>query len=163
MSKFNHKTKEFNFLKDTIWIVPPATLLAYEITTSTNTPVVDQTIWIINEVNGNYFFGKAYANINGKYSISSINGSIADDLSVYITFQNSVGYIVGIGTFHRKKYFTMQMSTNYSLLNPTYYIHSSFMIQTNSKSHSYYNLPGSKTFNNGESLSVEEFIINCSK
>ena len=159
--KFKIPTSDFNFLKNTIWIVPPSTLLAYEITSYLNTPVVDQTIWVINEVNNNYFFGKAYTNINGTYSTSTINGSITSDFSVYATFQNTIGYITGIGNLYCKKYFTMQMSTTYSLLNPTYYIHASYMIQTTKKNKSYYKLPGSKTFNTRKYLSVDEFIANC--
>ena len=143
--------------KNTIWIVPPNTLLAYTFNNSTQNSIIDQTIWVIDKVDNGYFFGIAYANVGGTYSKNYLNGSITKNNDVYISFQNNSSIVTGIGKFSDNK-FQMQMSTPSKNSNV---MHWSFMISVNKNDKYYKKLPGSKTFNNGKYLSVPEFIKNC--
>lgn len=45
------------YFKNSIWIVPSSTLLAYRTIDAEHTAVQDQTIWIINKYKKGYIFG----------------------------------------------------------------------------------------------------------
>src|SRR5690349_6638140 len=50
--------------KNSIWIVPPETLLAYLYDNGNVAPVSDQTVWVISNYNQGYFSGKSYTAID---------------------------------------------------------------------------------------------------
>ena len=97
-----------NLIKNTIWIVPPSTLLAYEYSPSSYTAVTDQTVWVIDSYDNGYFFGNAYtAVINAgstTYTQKKMLGTVTSGGAVYITFIPSgsiatTDLVNGIGTF----------------------------------------------------------------
>lgn len=146
-------------LTNTTWIVPKKNLPAYVIDKNNYASVVDQTVWKITSQEGNYFFGYAYANIGGNYSKSYLSGSILDDNSVQINFENVSNQknIIGYGKYINGK-FQMQMIDNEKNFNV---IHASWMISVECGDKYYRKLPGSKIFNGGKSLSVNKFIKKC--
>ncbi len=148
-------------LKNTTWIVPKINLLAYKFNDNEYEGVIDQTVWKINDQNKNYFFGYAYANVKGVYTKSYLVGSILNDKSVQINFQNvsENTVIIGYGKYIDGE-FQMQMITNNTKINSNL-IHASFMIGVKPYDKNYKKLPGSKSFNNGKYLSVDEFIKKC--
>ncbi len=146
-------------IENTIWIVPPSTLLAYEYIDGTSTPVSDQTVWVIGNYDQGYFFGTAYASIN-QSTLSSFNlvGSITPCGDVYITFfplsgsSQSTDIVAGIGIFtkiHGKYQFIMQMNSAQNTLEGL--AHWSYMISVKPDDYFYQNLPG-------ENMSVPEFL-----
>jgi len=149
-------------LKDTTWVVPPNTLLAYSFDKNTYTAVVDQTVWTIDNQQGNYFFGYLYANINGTYSKAYLTGSILPNNNVQINFENVISgsSIVGVGKFEKCK-FQMQMVTDKNFYIESQTIHASYMVKVKPGDKCYEKLPGSETFNDGKYLSVPEFIKKC--
>ncbi len=149
-------------LKNTTWIVPPSTLLAISFDKDTYSSVLDQTVWVINNQEGNYFFGYAYANVNGTYSKDYLTGSILPNNNVQINFQNviSESNIVGVGKFEKCK-FQMQMVTSKNFYIESQTIHSSYMIKVKEGDKCFEKLPGSEKFNDGIYLSVPEFIKKC--
>lgn len=159
---FNLKKSEDKYkkhLQNTVWIVPPATLLSYEYLNGDHIPVPDQTVWVINEVNQDYFFGDSYTALNGSPSSHrKIVGSITPKGDVYIAFYPlsdstlDTDIINGIGTFkkHKGKYrFLMQMNSAQNSL--TGLSHWSYMISVKPKNYFYQHLPGL-------GISVPEFI-----
>lgn len=141
-----------NLIKNTTWIVPPSTLLAYQYSSSSNAAVTDQTVWVIDDYNNGYFFGNSYTAIidsdsNITYSQRKIIGTVTNGGAVYITFissgqASSTDLVNGIGTFVNLQgsyRFVMQMNggSNTSGLS-----HWSYMISINQNSPYYYNLPG---------------------
>jgi len=149
-------------LKNTIWIVPPINLLAYKFEKDSYLPVLDQTVWTINNQVGNYFFGYAYVNINGEYAKNYVTGSILPNNNIQINFQNVVtlNSVVGVGKFEKCK-FQMQMVTDKNFYLDTQTIHASYMVKTKPGDKWFQKLPGSEKFNNGVPLSVPEFIKKC--
>ncbi len=153
------KPKYKKLLQDTVWIVPPSTLLAYEYLNGHHVPVSDQTVWVINEYRQGYFFGDSYTTLNGAPSSHrKILGSITPSGDVYISFyplSNSVqdtDIIEGIGKFEKRRgkyFFTMQMnSAETSLAGLS---HWSYMISVKPRNYFYKHLPG-------VDISVPEFI-----
>jgi hypothetical protein len=145
-------------IENTIWIVPPSTLLAYQFDAGTYTQAEDQTVWIINSYDGGYFFGDAYVGINGTSTLShsKMLGSITNSGDIYITFYPTSGspfsqLVNGIGTFRKEQgsyRFIMQMNSGSSTEGIS---HWSYMININENSPYYNNLPG-------VGLSVPDFI-----
>lgn len=140
-----------NLIKNTIWIVPSSTLLAYEYSPSSYTAVTDQTVWIIDDYAGGYFFGNAYtAVINSgstTYTQKKMIGTVTSGGAVYITFiplgpTSTTDLVNGIGTFvNLQGSYTFVMQTNAgSTTNGL--SHWSYMISINQNSPYYYNLPG---------------------
>lgn len=146
-------------LENTVWIVPYATLLAYEYLEGIHIPLSDQTVWVINQVNEDYFFGDSYTALNGSPSSHrKIVGSITPKGDVYITFYplsddtQDTDIVNGIGTFkkHHGKYrFVMQMNSAQNTL--TGLSHWSYMLSVKPKNYFYQHLPGL-------GISVPEFI-----
>lgn len=146
-------------LKNTVWVVPPSTLLAYKYSSSSQVPVSDQTVWVINEVNQGYFFGDSYTTLNSNPSSHKrIVGSITPQGAVNISFsptdnvQDSDDIIEGVGRFEKRKgqyVFIMQMNSDPS--NLTGLSHWSYMISVKPKNYFYQHLPG-------VDISVPEFI-----
>lgn len=140
-----------NLIKNTIWIVPPSTLLAYQYSPSTYTAVTDQTVWIIDSYDNGYFFGNAYtAVINSgttTYSQKKMLGTVTSGGAVYITFIPSgsiftTDLVNGVGTFVNLQgsyQFVMQMNAGSTTFGLS---HWSYMISINQNSPYYYNLPG---------------------
>src|SRR5688572_3507760 len=73
--------------KNSTWIVPPQTLLAYLYDNANFTPVSDQTVWVISSYNQGYFTGQSYTTINNSIlSQRYLIGSVTSEGKVYITF-----------------------------------------------------------------------------
>ena len=140
-----------NLIKNTIWIVPPSTLPAYEYSPSSYTAVTDQTVWIIDGYDKGYFFGTAYtAVINSgttTHTQKKMIGTVTSGGAVYITFIPSgsiptTDLVNGIGTFVNLQgsyQFVMQMNAGSTTDGLS---HWSYMISINQNSPYYYNLPG---------------------
>lgn len=146
-------------LEGSTWIVPPQTLLAIQYTDGTNTPVQDQTVWIISEFKNGYFMGKAYVALNGNPT-SNLNlvGSITPFGDVYIAFYPTTGrpsntdVVVGIGKLEKIDHqytFIMQMNSAQNRQNGL--AHWSYMISVKPNDVLYQHLPSLN-------LSVPEFI-----
>lgn len=159
-NNLRHTEKHYKkYLENTVWIVPPQTLLSYQYSDGNNIPTSDQTVWIINEYNHGYFFGDSYTALNGvPGSHRKIVGSITPDGEVYITFYplsentHEADLVNGIGTFkkhNRKYFFTMQMNSAQNSF--TGLSHWSFMLSVKPKDYFYQHLPGID-------ISVPEFI-----
>ena len=140
-----------NLINNTIWIVPPSTLQAYEYSPSSYTAVTDQTVWIIDDYAGGYFFGNAYTAVidsgSTTYTQKKILGTVTSGGAVYITFIPSgpistTDLVNGIGTFVHLQgsyQFVMQMNAGSTTNGLS---HWSYMISINQNSPYYYNLPG---------------------
>lgn len=140
-----------NLIKDTVWIVPPSTLLAYQYSPSSYTAVTDQTVWVIDGYDNGYFFGSSYtAVINSgstTYTQKKILGTVTSGGAVYITFiptgaVSTTDLVNGIGTFVNLQgsyQFVMQMNAGSTLDGLS---HWSYMISINQNSPYFYNLPG---------------------
>ena len=151
-----------NLIKNTVWIVPPSTLLAYEYSPSSYTAVTDQTVWVIDGYDNGYFFGMAYtAVINSDfttYSQKKILGTITSGGAVYMTFIPSgsisnTDLVNGVGTFVNLQggyQFVMQMNAGSTTDGLS---HWSYMISINENNPYYYNLPG-------VNQSLPEFLSN---
>lgn len=145
----NLHDKYISLLQNTIWVVPPSTLRAYQYSSGTSTPVVDQTVWFINSYVGGYFFGTSYTYISPTtYSTRIFVGSITNNGTVYITFYPSDGSLLstdlvnGIGTFTYEQgnyRFTMQMNSGSALSGVA---HWSYMVSVTEDSPYYNDLPG---------------------
>lgn len=140
-----------NLIKNTIWIVPPSTLLAYQYTATNYTAVTDQTVWVIDNYDNGYFFGMAYtAVINSgstTYTQKKMLGTVTSGGEVYITFIPSevistTDLVNGVGTFVKLQgsyQFVMQMNAGSTTDGLS---HWSYMISIDQNSPYYYNLPG---------------------
>lgn len=139
-------------LNNTTWIVPPSTLLAYEYSPTSYTPVTDQTVWIIDKYDQGYFFGNSYTAIIDSsnsitYSQKKMLGTITPEGAVYITFIptgaiSSTDLVNGIGTFFIPLtgcQFVMQMNAGSTTNGLS---HWSYMISIDENSPYFYNLPG---------------------
>lgn len=155
-----------NLIENTIWIVPPSTLLAYQYTNAsppTYTSVTDQTVWVIDNYDGGYFFGNSYTEIitppsSITYSQKQIIGTVTDGGAVYITFISPgspafTDLVNGIGVFSKLQgsyQFVMQMNSGDNSQGMS---HWSYMISIDENSPYYYNLPG-------VNQSLPEFLTN---
>lgn len=140
-----------NLIKDTIWIVPPSTLLAYEYSPLSYTAVIDQTVWIIDGYDNGYFFGTSYtAVINSgstTYTQKKIIGTVTSGGAVYITFIplgaiSTTDLVNGVGTFVNLQgsyQFVMQMNAGSTAVGLS---HWSYMISIDENSPYYDALPG---------------------
>lgn len=137
--------------RNTTWIVPPETLLAYLYDNATLTRAVDQTVWVIDKYDQGYFSGQSYSEIDGsilsqKYMI----GSVTSDGKVLITFYSgtsaSTDLISGIGTLSVKSSgqcnFLMQMNSGTNGVSGL--THWSYMIPVNPGDPFYNHLPGTQ-------------------
>jgi hypothetical protein len=157
LQKANDKYKKQ--LNNSVWIVPPSTLLAFEYLNGNHIAVSDQTVWVINEYNQGYFFGDSYTSLNNSLlSQRKIVGSITPCGNVYITFyslsgnEQNIDVVNGFGTFkkHKGKYsFLMQMNSAQNSL--TGLSHWSYMISVKPEDYFYQHLPG-------VGMSVPQFI-----
>ena len=89
--------------KNSTWIVPSQTLLAYLYDNGSVTPVSDQTVWVISKYNKGYFFGQSYTSIdNNPSSQKYLIGSVTSEGKVYITFYSGTStntdLVSGLGT-----------------------------------------------------------------
>lgn len=159
----NYQNNFQPLIENTVWIVPPSTLLAYEYSNSGYTAVTDQTVWVIENYEGGYFFGNAYtAIINSSnpivYTQKKLIGTVTDGGGVYITFipSGSVStsdLVNGVGTFVKLQgsyQFVMQMNSG---SNTDGLSHWSYMISINENSPYYNQLPG-------VNQSLPEFLAN---
>ncbi len=137
--------------QDTIWVVPPETLLAIIHEGETDTEVLDQTIWVIETFEKGYFTGQSYTSINGgSVTKKNLVGSVTNLGDVYITFydtastpESSISPIVGIGKLICQKgeyVFVMQMSSESS--DTASLSHWSYMVPVSPKDCYYQSLPG---------------------
>lgn len=140
-----------NLIRDTTWIVPPSTLLAYEYSPSSYTAVTDQTVWVVDSYDNGYFFGMAYTAVidsgSTTYTQKRMIGTVTDGGEVYITFipsgaVSTTDLVNGVGTFVKLQgsyQFVMQMNAGSATDGLS---HWSYMISINQDSPYYYNLPG---------------------
>jgi hypothetical protein len=139
-------------IENTTWIVPPSTLLAYQYSSSAYTAVTDQTVWIIDNYDGGYFFGNSYTAIVNPpnpttYTQKKLIGTVTDGGAVYITFipAGSIStddLVNGIGTFVKLQgsyQFVMQMNSGSTTDGLS---HWSYMISITESSPYYNDLPG---------------------
>jgi len=105
---------------NTIWIVPPQTLLAYLYDNASVVPASDQTVLVISNYNQGYFSGQSYTEINASIlSQKYLIGSVTPEGKVLITFyfgsSSSTDLVTGTGTLSVKSSgqctFTMQMNS----------------------------------------------------
>lgn len=145
-------------IENTIWVVPPHSLLAFEYEEGTHSTVSDQTVWVIDSFKKGYFFGHSYESINQtNLSQMKIMGSVTDLGDVYITFYPLDGspeskVVTGLGKFLKKNgqyVFLMQM--NSSPTNSSGLSHWAYMVSVNKESCFYQNLPG-------ENMSLPDFL-----
>lgn len=144
--------------RNSTWIVPPQTLLAYLYDNATTTPASDQTVWVISNYNQGYFSGQSYTAIdNSTLSQRYLIGSVTSEGKVYITFYSgtstSTDLVNGVGSLSVKSSgqcsFTMQMNSGQDGVSGL--IHWSYMIPVNPGDFFYNNLPGTQ-------MSVPEFL-----
>ncbi len=130
-----------NLFKNSTWIVPKRTLMAY----LNGKKVEDQTIWEINKYKDGYIFGTSYTTIdNVPTNKASFTGSITPLGDVLFLFESAES-IVGSGKFSCDLgEFIMQMNT-------TSVSHWSYMIKVTKHDKLYHKLPGI-------GISVPEFI-----
>jgi len=153
-----HDTYKF-LLEDSIWVVPPSTLPAYQYALGTATLVSDQTVWVIQTYDRGYFFGDTYAGLNGTSTLSHMKmiGTITNEGKIYITFY-PIGSAVavsdlinGIGSFQKEQgayRFTMQMNSGNDVQGVS---HWSYMVRAEEGSEYYNHLPGT-------GMSLPEFL-----
>src|SRR5207237_4495804 len=73
--------------KNSTWVVPPQTLLAYYYNNASVTPVSDQTVWVFYQYQQGYFSGQSYSAIDiTTLSKRYLIGSITPAGKVYINF-----------------------------------------------------------------------------
>lgn len=147
----DHQNNFTQLIKDSVWIVPPSTLLAYEYSPTSYTAVTDQTVWIIDDYDNGYFFGNAYTAIissgSTSYSQKKMLGTVTSGGVVYITFiptgsVSATDLVTGLGTFVKLQgsyQFVMQMNAGSTAAGLS---HWSYMISINENSPYYDNLPG---------------------
>lgn len=157
----SHHSSHFyqKHLENTTWIVPPSTLLAYQYEDGTSTAVSDQTVWVIDQYSGGYFFGECYTSINqSQLTQKNLVGSVTPFGDVFITFYPVSGVLInsdvvnGIGSFRKidgKYCFVMQMNSAPNGAGGL--SHWSYMISVKPGDYFYENLPG-------EDMSVPDFI-----
>lgn len=148
--------------KNSTWIVPPQTLLAYLYDNGTVTQASDQTVWVISSYNQGYFSGQSYTAIdNSTLSQKYLIGSVTSEGKVYITFYSgtstSTDLVSGIGDLNVKSSgqcsFIMQMNSGQNGVSGL--THWSYMIPVNPGDIFYNNLPGTQ-------MSVPEFLSQFS-
>jgi hypothetical protein len=143
--------------KNSTWIVPAKTLLAYQTIGNTSVPVSDQTVWKITEYKKGYIFGTSYATINQTPAAKmSLVGSIDSENNVLITFYSDSSSIAGFGELkhHKDKYWFVMQMNSLSTINSARLIvsHWSYMISVKPSDSNYQKLPGF------DDTSVPEFI-----
>lgn len=151
-------------LANSIWIVPPPTLLAYSNVDGIHTPSTDQMVWVIDKFENGYFFGDAYVSIDhSNLSHLHLIGSVAPLGDVNITFYptnggfNQLEVITGIGKFKKMDgQYAFDMQKNSPKNEASGLPHWPFMIHVNKGDHFYKNLPG-------EDMSVPEFLNQFSE
>lgn len=144
--------------RNSTWIVPPQTLLAYLYNNGSITSVSDQTVWVISSYNQGYFSGQSYTAINNTtLSQKYLIGSVTSEGKVFITFYSgtstSTDLVSGIGDLSVKSSgqcsFTMQMNSGQNGVSGL--THWSYMIPVNPGDTYYNNLPGTQ-------MSVPQFL-----
>ncbi|MCE0721881.1 hypothetical protein [Legionella resiliens] len=144
--------------KNSTWIVPPQTLLAYLYDNANFTPVSDQTVWVISSYNQGYFTGQSYTSINNSIlSQRYLIGSVTSEGKVYITFYSGTSsrtdLVNGIGALRVKSSsqcsFIMQMNSGQNGVSGL--THWSYMIPVKPGDVFYNNLPGTN-------MSVPQFL-----
>jgi hypothetical protein len=147
-----------NCFKNSTWIVPPQTLVAYLYDNADFVRVVDQTVWVMSNYNQGYFSGQSYATIdNASLSQTNLIGSVTPQGNVYITFYSSTEtsstLITGLGTLTQQSngscYFIMQMNSGTN--GTSGLTHWSYMVPVNPGDYFYDNLPSTN-------MSVPEFL-----
>lgn len=144
--------------KNSTWIVPPQTLLAYLYDNGNVVPVSDQTVWVISNYHQGYFSGQSYTAINNSLlSKRYLIGSVTSEGKVLITFYSgtstSTDLVSGFGNLNVKSSgqcsFNMQMNSGQNGVSGL--THWSYMIPVNPGDVFYKNLPGT-------GMSVPEFL-----
>lgn len=146
-------------IENSIWILSPPNLLAYENEDGISSQSIDQTVWLIDKFENGYFFGDAYVSINQKkLSHLHLIGSVTSLGDVYITFYPMNGevkqadVVTRIGKFEKvngRYVFIMQMNSTKN--KAAELSHLSYMINVQKGDDFYKNLPG-------ENMSVREFL-----
>lgn len=145
-----------HLFKNSIWIVPTSTLLAYLTVDNKSSAVKDQTIWIIDSYQKGYIFGTSYTTIDGNPSAKTkIVGSITPYGDVLLSFYSNNNITSGSGKFIKindEWQFVMQMNTLNSISQGVLGLsHWSYMQQITPCDYEYNHLPG-------VCLSVPQFI-----
>lgn len=144
--------------RNSTWIVPPQTLLAYLYDNANTVPVVDQTVWVISKYNQGYFSGQSYTAIDNsilsqRYLIGSVTSEGKVDITFYSGTSSSTDLVTGLGTLNVKSSgqcsFIMQMNSGQNGVNGL--THWSYMIPVNPGDLFYNNLPGTH-------MSVPQFL-----
>ena len=147
--------------KNSTWVVPPETLLAYLYDNADFTRVSDQTVWVISSNNQGYFFGQSYTaiieGISTTLSKKYLVGSVTSEGKVYITFysgtSSSTDLVNGVGDLTIKSSgqcsFIMQMNSGQNGVSGL--THWSYMIPVNPGDVFYNHLPGTN-------MSVPDFL-----
>lgn len=144
--------------KNSTWVVPPQTLLAYLYDNGNAIAASDQTVWVISNYNQGYFSGQSYTAIdNSILSQRYLIGSVTSEGKVFITFysgsSSSTDLVNGVGTLNVKSSgqcsFTMQMNSGQNGVSGL--IHWSYMIPVNPGDVFYNHLPGT-------GVSVPQFL-----
>lgn len=158
-NKTSNSTDAYQYcFKNSTWVVPPDTLLAYLYDNANATAVSDQTVWVMSSYNQGYFTGQSYTAINNSIlSQKYLIGSVTSKGNVYITFYSgtstSTDLVTGIGNLYIKSSgqcsFTMQMNSGQNGVSGL--THWSYMIPVNPGDVFYNNLPGTN-------MSVPQFL-----
>jgi hypothetical protein len=148
--------KLHKLFKESVWVVPSTTLLAYKTINDAHTAVQDQTIWLIDKYTDGYIFGKAYTLIDREpLSQTTIIGSISPLGDVLMSFSNANTITSGQGKFIEQDgnwHFLMQMNTLNSISSGVIGLsHWSYMINITHTDCKLYNLPGT-------GMSIADFI-----
>jgi hypothetical protein len=163
------QVKQFKFLDDSKWYVPPATLPAMELKLRNGIAraLIDQTVWDITKYRYGYFWGRSVAVFTyagtgqplGPPACARMVGSVTPSGRVHITFipvgdRTTGNATVGTGTLTGNNQegwtFEMQMSTGFNSV----VAHWSYMEQCKSGQPCESQLPGSN-------LSLAEFLAQC--
>jgi hypothetical protein len=149
----------------TYWYVPNANLPAVEWDSSdpqNYSPILDQTVWHIENYEGGYFFGTVVAQIGlHPPQCQYLIGSVTPNGTVYITFNSltdppvgSPSLTTGVGKMVLKGNdwtFNMQMSSGSSSNQVT---HWAFMLECTSDDECWTDLPGVQQ-------GLPDFLSNC--
>jgi hypothetical protein len=132
---------------NSIWIVPTETLLAYHTIGTKNSPVSDQTVWLITSYTNGYIFGTSYTAIDTVPTAKTdIIGSMSPYGDVLLSFYSNNNVTTGSGKFmkiNNKWQFIMQMNSLTTLSGETIGLsHWSFMKNITKDDKEYYDLPG---------------------
>lgn len=135
--------------RNTTWLVPPQTLLAYSYNNGSISQVSDQTVWVFSTYNNGYFSGISYTSLdNVILSQRYLIGTVTADGRVLITFYSGVSIstdlVSGMGTLNINSSgqctFIMQMNSGTNGVSGL--THWSYMVPVNPGDPFYNRVPG---------------------